>query len=62
MYDIEKTIKHFEALQKRYTKQHNENMCERVADALEALKKYKTQEKAQPTVVNDEAFGRRSLI
>ena len=37
MNDINKTIKHFESLQKRYTTQHNGQMCERVADALEAL-------------------------
>ena len=33
MNDINKTIKHFESLQKRYTTQHNGQMCERVADA-----------------------------
>lgn len=41
MKDIDKTIKHFEALQKRYQTQHNGKMCERVADALEALNAYK---------------------
>lgn len=41
MKDINKTIKHFEALQKRYQTQHNGKMCERVADALEALNAYK---------------------
>ena len=41
MKDINKTIKHFEALQKRYKTQHNGKMCERVADALEALNAYK---------------------
>lgn len=44
MNDINKTIKHFESLQKRYTTQHNEKMCERVADALEALYRVKKQE------------------
>ena len=41
MNDINKTIKHFESLQKRYTTQHNGKMCERVADALEALERFK---------------------
>lgn len=40
MKDFEKTVKHFQSLQKRYTTQHNENMCDRVADALEALYEY----------------------
>jgi len=40
MNDIDKTIKHFEGLQKRYQKQHNGKMCERVEDALEVLKAY----------------------
>lgn len=44
MNDINKTIKHFESLQKRYTTQHNGQMCERVADALEALYRFKNQE------------------
>ena len=44
MNDINKTIKHFESLQKRYTTQHNGQMCERVADALEALYRFKSQE------------------
>lgn len=43
MNDINKTIKHFESLQKRYTTQHNGQMCERVTDALEALYHYKSQ-------------------
>lgn len=40
MNDLKKTIKHFESLQKRYTTQHNGKMCDRVADALEALRWY----------------------
>ncbi len=44
MNDISKTIKHFESLQKRYTTQHNGRMCERVADALEALYFFKSKE------------------
>ncbi len=44
MNDINKTIKHFESLQKRYTTQHNGQMCERVADALEALYCFKSEE------------------
>lgn len=43
MYDLTKTIKHFESLQKRYTTEHNGQMCERVADALEALYQLKSQ-------------------
>ena len=34
---LKNCIKHFESLQKRYTTQHNGQMCERGADALEAL-------------------------
>lgn len=41
MYDLNKTIKHFQSLQKRYTKTHQGEACERVADALEALNFYK---------------------
>ena len=44
MNDINKTIKHFKSLQKRYTTQHNGQMCERVADALEALYCFKSEE------------------
>lgn len=44
MNNINKTIKHFESLQKRYTTQHNGQMCERVADALEALYQLKSQQ------------------
>ena len=44
MNNINKTIKHFESLQKRYTTQHNGQMCERVADALEALSCFKSME------------------
>ena len=44
MNDINKTIKHFESLQKRYTTQHNGQMCERVADALEALYQLKSKQ------------------
>lgn len=44
MNDLTKTIKHFESLQKRYTTEHNGQMCERVADALEALYQVKSQE------------------
>ena len=35
----EETIKHFKSLQKRYTKEHNGRMCEKVNLALEALEK-----------------------
>lgn len=44
MNDINKTIKHFKSLQKRYTTEHNGQMCERVADALEVLNFFKTKE------------------
>mgnify|MGYP003312009000 CR=1 FL=1 len=37
MYSLTKTIAHFESLQKRYKTQHNDRMCERVYDALQAL-------------------------
>ena len=40
MNNLLETIKHFTALQKRYTTQHNGKMCERVADVLEALEYY----------------------
>lgn len=35
----EEAIKHFKSLQKRYTKEHNGRMCEKVNLALEALEK-----------------------
>ena len=35
----EEAIKHFKSLQKRYTKEHNGQMCEKVNLALEALEK-----------------------
>lgn len=44
MKNLDKTIKHFESLQKRYTTQHNGQMCERVADALVALYFFKSKE------------------
>lgn len=34
---LEKSIKHFEGLQKRYTTQHNGKMCQFVDCALEAM-------------------------
>lgn len=37
MNSIERAIKHFTALQKRYTTQHNGTQCELVAMALSAL-------------------------
>lgn len=43
MNNIDETIKHFESLQKRYATQHNGQMCERVADALEALYHFKSR-------------------
>jgi hypothetical protein len=51
MKDINKTIKHFESLQKRYTTQHNGQMCERVEDALEALHYYKDQLECSTTLL-----------
>lgn len=38
MKDLEKTIKHFESQQKRYKTQHDGRPCERIEDALEALR------------------------
>ena len=35
----EEAIKHFKSLHKRYTKEHNGRMCEKVNLALEALEK-----------------------
>ena len=35
----EEAIKHFKSLQKRYTKEHNGRMCEKVNLALKALEK-----------------------
>ena len=35
----EEAIKHFKSLQKRYAKEHNGRMCEKVNLALEALEK-----------------------
>ena len=42
---LEKSIKHFEGLQKRYTTQHNGKMCQFVACALEAMNKQLINEK-----------------
>lgn len=42
MNDINKTIKHFQSLQRRYIKTHQDESCQRVEDALEALKFYKS--------------------
>ena len=36
---LQKAIKHFESLQKRYTTQHNGKQCEYVKVALEAMRK-----------------------
>ena len=36
---LEKAIKHFEALQKRYAREHNGKMCEYVKIALTAMYK-----------------------
>ena len=36
---LERAIKHFEALQKRYTREHNRKMCEYVKIALNAMYK-----------------------
>ena len=38
MGEIERAIKHFEGLQKRYTTQHNGKHCDLVATALDALR------------------------
>ena len=35
----EEAIKHFKSFQKRYTKEHNGRMCEKINLALEALEK-----------------------
>lgn len=57
MKDLQKTIKHFQSLQKRYTTQHNGNMCDRVQDALEALYEYenrRTEIEENPDTANNE--------
>lgn len=41
MKDLEKTIKHFESQQKRYKTQHDGRPCERIEDALEALRLFR---------------------
>lgn len=41
MKDLEKTIKHFESQQKRYKTQHDGCPCERIEDALEALRHFR---------------------
>lgn len=38
MNEIERAIKHFEGLQKRYATQHNGKHCDLVATALDALR------------------------
>lgn len=53
MYDIDKTIKHFESLQKRYITTHNGEMCKRVADALEALHEVQAVSNKEKKVENE---------
>lgn len=51
-------IKHFEALQKRYTRQHNGTACEYVRLALEGLKRMEQEPEA---VRCGECYTRRIL-
>ena len=52
MTEIEKAIKHFESLQKRYTTLHNGTQCALVETALEALREKAEREK-DPGSVSD---------
>lgn len=54
MADIEKTIKHYEALQKRYIKTHNGKACEVTVIALEALKEKAERQKILKKFENGE--------
>ncbi len=45
MNNIERAIKHFESLQKRYTTQHNGKHCDLVKTALTALREQAEREK-----------------
>ena len=54
---IDKAIKHFESLQKRYTTQHNGKMCEYVAIALDAMKKQLNTEEWIDCEYISEAYG-----
>ena len=47
MNEIERAIKHFEGLQKRYTTQHNGKHCDLVATALDALRERAEMEKSE---------------
>lgn len=50
MTEIERAIKHFTALQKRYTTQHNGIQCELVATALSALTEQAARINPKPLV------------
>ena len=58
---INKAIKHFEALQKRYTTQHNGKMCDYVAIALDAMKKQLNTEERIDCEYISEACGKNLL-
>ena len=50
----EEAIKHFKSLQKRYTKEHNGRMCEKVNLALEALEKQIPKEPIEKFAFSDD--------
>jgi len=51
---LEKSIKHFEGLQKRYTTQHNGEMCQMVECALDSMKMRLIKE---PEYIKKEPYG-----
>ena len=54
MNEIEKAIKHFEGLQKRYTTQHNGKHCEFVKTALAALYEKQKRDKKKEDKHNEQ--------
>ena len=50
MTEVEKAIKHFESLQKRYTTQHNGKQCKLVETALDALRSFGALEAAEKRI------------
>jgi len=53
MKDLEKTIKHFVSQQKRYMTQHDGKRCERIDDALEALRYFNAVVYDKPSFVEE---------
>ena len=57
MKDLEKTIKHFESQQKRYKTQHDGRTCERIEDALEALRHFRHPRELEGRMESQKSAG-----